>query len=57
MLKPSGSEAAGMVGALIENIVSVNRLPSEWQESHIVSVYKGKSDALSRLNYRGLELI
>ena len=30
---------------------------SEWQESHIVSVYKGKSDALNRSNYRGLNLI
>ena len=41
----------GMIRELIENIISVNRIPSEWQESHIVSVYKGKDDALNRSNY------
>ena len=29
----------------------------EWQESHIVSVYKGKIDVLNGSNYRGLKLI
>ena len=30
---------------------------SDWQESFIVSLYKGKGDALNRGNYRGLKLI
>ena len=57
MLKSSGLGAAGMIRDLIENIFSVKRIPSEWQESHIVSVYKGKGDASNRSNYRGLKLI
>ena len=46
-----------MIRDLIEDIIFENRIPSEWQESHIVSVYKGKGDALNRSNYRGLKLI
>ena len=56
MLKAAGSSGASMIRDLIENIFE-NRIPSEWQESHIVSVYKGKGDALNRSNYRGLKLI
>ena len=31
--------------------------PIDWQESYIVSLYKGKGDALNKGNYRGLKLI
>ena len=34
-----------------------SKIPSDWQESYIVSLYKGKSDALNRGNYKGLNLI
>ena len=57
MLKAAGSSGASMIRDLIENIIFENRIPSEWQESHIVSVYKSKGDALNRSNYRGLKLI
>ena len=57
MLKATGSSGASMIRDLIEDIIFENRIPSEWQESHIVSVYKGKGDALNRSNNRGLELI
>ena len=57
MLKASGSSGASMIRDLIEDIIFENCIPSEWQESHIVSVYKGKGDALNRSNYRGLKLI
>ena len=57
MLKSSGSSGASMFRNLIENIISVHRISSEWQESHIISVYKGKDDALNISNYRGLKLI
>ena len=57
MLKAAGSSGASMIRDLIEDIIFENRIPSEWQESHIVSVYKGKGDALNRSNYRGLKLI
>ena len=57
MLKAAGSSGASMIRDLIEGIIFENRIPSEWQESHIVSVYKGKDDASNRSNYRGLKLI
>ena len=57
MLKTAGSSGTSMIRDLIEDIIFENRIPSEWQESHIVSVYKGKGDALNRSNYRGLKLI
>ena len=57
MLKAAGSSGASMIRDLIEDIIFENRIPSEWQESHIVSVYKGKGDALNRFNYKGLKLI
>ena len=57
MLKATGSSGASMIQDLIEDIIFENRIPSERQESHIVSVYKGKGDALNRFNYRGLKLI
>ena len=57
MLKAAGSSGASMIRDLIGDIIFENRIPSEWQESHIVSVYKGKGDALNRSNCRGLKLI
>ena len=56
MLKAADSSGASMIRDLIEDIFE-NSIPSEWQESHIVSVYKGKGDALNWSNYRGLKLI
>ena len=41
----------------IEDIISEGRIPTDWQESYIVNLYKGKGDALNRGNYRGLKLI
>ena len=56
VLKATGPSGASMIRDLIEDIIE-NRIPSERQESHIVSVYKGKGDALNRSNYRSLNLI
>ena len=57
MLKPSGEAGVVLIRDLIAAIISEGRIPSEWEESHIVSLYKGKGDALIRGNYRGLKLI
>ena len=57
MLKAAGSSGASMIRDLIADIIFENRIPSEWQKSPIVSVYKGKGDVLNRPNYRGLKLI
>ena len=57
MLKPVGEAGAEVVCDLVENIISEGCIPTDWQESFIVNLYKGKGDALNRGNYRGLKLI
>ena len=57
MLKPVGEAGAEEVRDLVENIISEGCIPTDWQESFIVNLYKGKGDALNRGNYRGLKLI
>ena len=57
MLKPVGEAGAVEVRDLIEDIISEGCIPTDWQESFIVNLYKGKGDALNRGNYRGLKLI
>ena len=57
MLKLVGEAGAEEVRDLVENIISEGCIPTDWQESFIVNLYKGKGDALNRGNYRGLKLI
>ena len=57
MLKPVGEAGAVEVRDLIEDIISEGCIPTDWQESFIVNLYKRKGDALNRGNYRGLKLI
>ena len=57
MLKPVGEAGAVEVCDLIEDIISEGCIPTDWQESYIVNLYKGKGDALTRGNYRDLKLI
>ena len=57
MLKPVGESGAIEVRHLTDDIISEGRIPTDWQESYIVNLYKGKGDALNRGNYRGLKLI
>ena len=57
MLKPVGEAGAVEVRDLIEDIILEGCIPTNWQESFIVNLYKGKGDALNRGNYRGLNLI
>lgn len=57
MLRPAGEAGASLVRDLIEAIICEGRIPTDWEESYIVSLFKGKGDALNRGNYRGLKLI
>ena len=57
MLKPVGEAGAVEVRDLIEDIISEGCIPTDWQESFIINLYKGKGDALNRGNYRGLKLM
>ena len=57
MLKASGSAGAMLVRDLIESIVKHGKIPSDWELSIVISLYKGKGAALERGNYRGLKLL
>ena len=57
MLKPVGEAGAVEMRDLIEDIISEGCIPTDWQESFIVNLYKGKGGALNTGNYRGLKLI
>ena len=47
---------ASMIRDLAAAIIRVGKVPSDWEQSFIVCLYKGKGDALERGNYRGLKL-
>ena len=46
ILKPVREAIGVYVGDLIEGIISGVCIPTDWQESFIVNLYKGKGDAL-----------
>ena len=41
---------------LVNRIVAEGIVPSDWNLSFIINLFKGKGDALLRGNYRGLKL-
>ena len=57
MLKASGALGVEMIRDLAISIVKGGQIPSDWEESFIINLYKGKGDALDRGNYRGLKLL
>ena len=57
MLKPAGEAGAVEVRDLIEDIISEGCIPTDWQESFIVNLYKGKGDALNRGNLKLIEQV
>ena len=40
----------------LTGIINDGKVPSDWEQSLIVCLYKGKGDALEKGNYRGLKL-
>ena len=57
MLKASGDTGARLVADLANDMVRNGVIPSDWEDSFIINIYKGKGDALGRGNYRGLKLL
>ena len=45
-----------MIDDLTNSIIRDNTMPNEWNDSIIISLYKGKGEALDRGNYQGLKL-
>ena len=56
MLKASSYVCNEMIADLTNSIIRDNTMPSEWNDSIIISLYKGKGETLDRGNYRGLKL-
>ena len=58
MIKAAGHTGATMICDLATAIIRDGKLkvPTDWEQSFIVCLYKGKGDALDRGNYRGLKL-
>jgi len=46
-----------MVCDLLNKIWREERIPSEWEESEVVPIYKQKGDPLDCANYRGIKLL
>ena len=56
MFKAAGDTGATMIHDLATVIIRDGKVPTDWEQSFIVCLYKGKGDALDRGNYRGLRL-
>ena len=56
MVRAAGDMGASMIRDLAAAIIRDGKVPSDWELSFIVCLYKGKGHALERGNYRGLKL-
>ena len=56
MIRADGDMCASMIRDLPAAIIRDGKVPSDWEQSFIVCLYKGKGDALGRGNYCGLKL-
>ena len=55
MLKASPDQCSQLITDLSNAIVKGGKVPEEWNNSYIESLFKGKGSALDRGNYRGLK--
>jgi hypothetical protein len=55
-LKAFADVSVQWVTDLCNEIVQVGKIPSDWWNSWIMEVYKGKRDALECGSYRGIKL-
>ena len=56
MIRAAGDMGTSMIRDLAVAIIHDGKVPSDWEQSFIVCLYKEKGDALERGNYRGLKL-
>ena len=56
MIRAAGDMGASMIRDLAVAIIRDGKVPSDWEQSFIVCLYKGNGDALERGNYRSLKL-
>ena len=53
MLKAAGNDGIVFLGELITSVMMNGKIPKDWEMTFILSLYKGKGDALDRGSYRG----
>ena len=56
LLKASSDVLGKLIADLINSIIWDNTMPFEWNDSILISLFKGKGEALDRGNYYGLKL-
>ena len=56
MIRAAGDTGASVIRDLAVAIIHDGKVPSDWEQSFIACLYKGKGDALDRDKYRGLKL-
>ena len=56
IIRAAGDTGASLIRDLAAAIIRDGKVPSDWDQSFIVCLYKAKGDALKRGNYRGLKL-
>ena len=56
MIRAAGDMGASLIRDLAAAIIRDGKVPSDWEQSFISCLYKGKGDALERGNYHGLKL-
>ena len=56
MIKAAGETGATMIRNLATAIICDGKVPTDWEQSFFVCLYKGKGDALDRGNYWSLKL-
>ena len=56
MIKAAGVAGATMIRDLATAIIRDGKVPTDWEQSFIACLYKGKGDALDRGNYQALKL-
>ena len=57
LLQAAGEAGIRWVTEICNAILKEGKVPSDWERSWIVSVYKGKGDALECGSYRGIKLL
>lgn len=56
MLLASSDICSELIADLANAIIRDGEMPDQWNGSYIISLFKGKGEALDRSNYRGLKL-
>ena len=57
MFKAMGEEGVRRMTDLCNEVVKEGKIPEDWSRSWMVSIYKGKGDALECGSYRGVKLL